>query len=146
MRHKVLVTDGEQRAALAVVRSLGRAGWEVHVCSSRSSSMSGASRYCARSYQVADPLTDPHGFLADLAALVTSTEAEVLLPISEAALLVVLPQRSRFKCAIPFSAARDFEAISDKSKVLEVAADHGIAVPRQTILENSGDAATHLRD
>jgi hypothetical protein len=29
----VLVTDGEQRAALAIVRSLGRAGHRVHVTS-----------------------------------------------------------------------------------------------------------------
>ena len=41
----VLVTDGEQRAALAIVRSLGRAGHDVYVCSSRHRSLAGASRY-----------------------------------------------------------------------------------------------------
>ena len=31
MRRTVLVTDGEQRAALALVRALGRAGHDVYV-------------------------------------------------------------------------------------------------------------------
>ena len=146
MKRRVLVTDGEQRAALAVVRSLGRAGWEVHVCSSRSHSLAGASRYCARSHHVSDALTDPHGFLLDLGALVTATEADVLLPISEASLLAVLPNRRGFRCAIPFPAARDFEAICDKSKVLEGARRHGIAVPDQTILEDPDKAAARVGD
>ena len=33
--HSVLVTDGEERSALAVVRSLGRAGYRVHVAARR---------------------------------------------------------------------------------------------------------------
>ena len=42
MKRTVLVTDGEQRAALAVVRSLGRAGHAVHVVSTRDASLAGA--------------------------------------------------------------------------------------------------------
>ena len=139
MKKVVLVTDGEQRAALAVVRSLGRAGYQVHVCSARSNSIAGTSRSCAGSYRTPDPLRDPQGFLAELTRLAAATKADVLLPVTEAALLAVLPYRDRFNCAIPFSAASAFERICDKRQVLEAAKAHGIAVPGQTELASRDD-------
>jgi predicted ATP-grasp superfamily ATP-dependent carboligase len=143
---KVLVTDGEQRAALATVRSLGLAGYEVHVCASRKASLAGASRYCVASHRVAQPLSDPTAFVTDVARLVATTGAEVLVPITEAALLAVLPQRDRFDCAIPFPAAESFDAICDKSRVLKVAAKYGVAVPRQTEIASPGELAGLRRD
>ena len=135
VRKRVLVTDGEQRAALAVVRSLGRAGYEVFVCSPRAKSISGASRYCTESRQVADPLGDPRNFLSDVSRLAEEWRVDVMLPITEAALLAILPHVTRFKCAIPFPSASAFESICDKSIVLKAAAAHGIAVPAQLVLD-----------
>ncbi|MDP9201677.1 MAG: ATP-grasp domain-containing protein [Gemmatimonadota bacterium] len=132
MRRTVLVTDGEQRAALATVRSLGRAGYDVHVCSARTNSISGASRYCTAKHKVADPLREPHRFLSDSIRLAAATNADVLLPVTEAALLAVLPHRSRFACAIPFADADAFSRICDKAEVLAAARKRGIAVPVQT--------------
>jgi glycosyltransferase involved in cell wall biosynthesis/predicted ATP-grasp superfamily ATP-dependent carboligase len=128
---RVLITDGEQRAALAIVRSLGRAGYEVHVCSSRSRSIAGTSRHCAGSYRVADPLRQPEQFLSDLTRLARDTNPDLLIPVTEAALLAVLPNRARFNCAIPFATATAFEQISNKRMVLDAAKAHGIAVPKQ---------------
>ena len=136
---RVLITDGEQRAALAAARSLGRAGYEVHVCSARGSSIAGTSRHCQGSYEVGDPLHNPEKFLADLIQLAAATKADVLLPVTEAALIVVLPNRHRFACAIPFTTAAAFEAICDKRAVLQAAKSHGIAVPPQTELATPGD-------
>ena len=42
------VTDGEQRATLAVVRALGRGGIPVAVGSTEATSLAGSSRYCIR--------------------------------------------------------------------------------------------------
>ena len=58
----VLVTDGEQRASLAVVRSLGRAGYRVVVCSTHGRSLAGASRYALREYAVPDVLAEPESW------------------------------------------------------------------------------------
>lgn len=141
MTNSVLVTDGDQRAALAVVRSLGRAGYKVHVCSVRLESIASASRYSSGSYKVADPLRHSESFLSDLEQLVAATRADVLLPISEAALLVVLPNRNRFNCAIPFAAASAFDQVCDKRKVLETARTHGVAVPGQTEIVQAIDSS-----
>src|SRR5690606_18283425 len=58
----VLITDGEQRAALAIVRSLGRAGYRPFVCSTRGGTLAGASRYSASEAAVPDPLREPAAF------------------------------------------------------------------------------------
>lgn len=135
----VLVTDGEQRAALALVRSLGRAGYRVFTCSARGRSIAGASRYCRREAKVADALTDPEHFLADVMRLVRAWDVEILIPVSEAALLSILPARSRFaEVQIPFPDIETFRRVSDKQLVLDVAPRFGIGVPEQWVVPQPG--------
>lgn len=136
----LVVTDGEQRAALATVRSLGAAGHRVHVVASRARSLSGASRWCASESVLPDPLRQSAAFASRLAELAESLGADVLLPVSEAALLAVLPVRARFRAAIPFPALERFDAICDKARVLEAARAQGIAVPAQRRIESAGEA------
>ena len=145
MSWSIVVTDGEQRSALAVVRSLGRAGHSVHVCASTAHSLAGASRFSDGATIVPDALTNPDGFVAALAQVVTARQAKILLPISEAALLAVLPDRHKFRCIIPFSDAEWFERICDKGDVLRAASVLGIDVPVQRVLISRGDL-TSLRD
>jgi predicted ATP-grasp superfamily ATP-dependent carboligase len=139
----VIVTDGEQRAALAVVRSLGRAGWRVGVCSSRRHALAGASRFARWQTQVADPLAEPAAFVSDLAELTRRRGADAVVPVSEASLLAALPERQRLAPAIiPFPGADCFRRISDKAAVTEAARAVGIRVPRQVRL----DAPAPVRD
>jgi predicted ATP-grasp superfamily ATP-dependent carboligase len=126
----ILVTDGDERAALAVVRSLGRAGHEVYVTSTSGRSIAGASRWCAGEFQTADPLALPELFLEEVSEVSRDTSARVVIPVTEASLLVTLPQREAFEPAIlPFPEAKTFLAISDKSAVLGRARDLGIPQP-----------------
>jgi nucleoside-diphosphate-sugar epimerase len=60
---RILVTDAEQRAALAVARSLGAAGYEVHVCGARRRTLAGASRHVRGTQAVPDPLHSPGEYL-----------------------------------------------------------------------------------
>ena len=136
----VVVTDGEQRSALAAVRSLGRAGHRVHVCAARRS-LSGASRHCAGEHRVPDALAEPAAFVRAVAEVCARVGAQVLLPVSEPALLAILPERERFAgVAIPFPDAERFARICDKARVLEAATAHGIATPRRQHVGTKGDA------
>jgi predicted ATP-grasp superfamily ATP-dependent carboligase len=141
----VVVTDGEQRAALATVRSLGKAGYRVIVCASSRHSISGSSRFAASQTVVADPLRSPEQFFLDVARVADVERAEVLLPVTEAALLAVLPNRDAFRCCVPFASADVFARICDKSDVLKVAALQGIEVPIQRELAGPEDSVA-LRD
>jgi hypothetical protein len=78
----VLVTDGNLRSSLTVVRSLGRAGYRVYVCSSLSRSLAGQSRYAFAQRVVPDPLRRPAAFADAVIALAKELNVEVLLPMS----------------------------------------------------------------
>jgi predicted ATP-grasp superfamily ATP-dependent carboligase len=131
----VLVTDGEERASLATVRSLGAAGHEVHVVGSRTRSLAGASRCAASSGVVPSPLEEPERFVRGVAEVVRDRAIEVVIPVTEAALLAALPHRAQLGDAVvPFPTLEAFREISDKARVLEVAREIGIHVPDQFIL------------
>ena len=140
----VLVTDGDERAALAVVRSLGRAGYRVHVCGSKRRTLASVSRHAAAAFAAPDPLRAPHDFVAAVAAYVRTHAIDVILPIAEPALLAVLDARPCFgAAAIPFPSIETFRAASDKAALMGVASELGLAVPRQWELATS-DALAHL--
>lgn len=137
----VIVTDGEQRAALAAVRSLGRAGYRCIVTCSSRASIAGASRFVARTVRVPDALKNPDQFAESVIALSAAERATVVLPISEPALLAILAERSRLLPAIvPFPSLAAFQALSDKRHLLEEAARLGIRIPEQHVVSDQGEA------
>ncbi|MGH7719608.1 MAG: ATP-grasp domain-containing protein [Gemmatimonadaceae bacterium] len=144
-RRAVLVTDGEQRASLALVRSLGRAGYEVYVCAPRARSLAGSSRYVRATATAADPLHAPEQFLRDVISLVQRWRVHFLVPVSEGALRVLLPARGSLgNVIIPFADADTFARISDKALLLEAAPRYGVAVPRQRVAATREDALALL--
>ena len=116
-RPVVLVTDGDQRATLAVVRSLGAASFTVLVTSPRAGALAGASRYAQREIVVPSPLDDPHRYLDALEQTARSESVELLLPITDASLLAVLGARERFPLArIPFVALDHFNVFPTRRR------------------------------
>lgn len=139
---RILITDGEQRAALAAVRSLGSAGHEVTVCSARPRSISGASRFAAASERVPDPLQDAPGFVEAVRGIVRRGTIDTILPITEPALLALLPFAGDMADArIPFPPLDRFLRICDKEEVAGAAATLGIRVPAQIRIEQAADLA-----
>lgn len=133
----VIVTDGEQRASLAVVRSLGMAGYRCIVTSSSRASIAGGSRFVARTATVPDALEHPAAFADAVIALSAAEGAAVVLPIAEQSLLAILPARARLCPAIvPFPDAAAFSAVTDKERLLEEASRLGIAIPSQEVLRD----------
>lgn len=133
---RVLVTDGDQRAALALVRSLGRAGRAVYVCETRTRSVAAASRHTRDAAAVPSPLDRPDEFVDVLAGLVERWEIDVLLPVAEPSILAVLGGRDRLAgVMVPLPDLDTFRRICDKRALLEAAAALDIAVPAQIVLE-----------
>ena len=135
----VLVTDADQRSALAVVRSLGRAGYRVHTCSSRARPLAGASRFCMSHVTLPDPLRDPDGFVGGVRREAARVGVSVILPITDAAMLALLPARRDLAPAvIPFPDIEVYRRVADKALMLERAKAAGFDVPAQVILERAG--------
>ena len=147
LRATVLVTDGAQRASLATVRSLGKAGCTVHVVSASGKSLAGASRYATAEHVVTDPLQSDVAFADDLQRIASRIDADLIIPIAEPSVLALLPRREIFGPArIPFVEANSFARIADKAEVLAAAADVGIAVPAQHVVPDASAARTLTLD
>lgn len=127
----IIITDGEQRAALAIVRSLGRAGHHCIVGSSAENSLAGRSRYAGRAVRFPDAASKPEECVEAVKAVVRSENADLVIPVTEASLLALLAVRDTLGATIPFPGLDSFRAVCDKKRVLATARNLGIRVPRQ---------------
>ena len=138
MMASVLVTDGEQRAALAIVRSLGRAGHRVTVTSHSGASLAGASRYSSADLPVPAPLSEPAAFAEAVRRIASELRAAVILPVTEPSVLALTADTKSFAPAIiPFPPMESFQQISDKVEVSQRALEFGIRVPEQLVVESA---------
>lgn len=127
------------------MRSLGHAGHEILVASSRGRSLAGASRYASREAACGDPLRDPEGYRTAVAQLVGEGGIEFVIPVTEPALLALLAAPEALAPArVPFPDLAAFRRVSDKAAVMAEAQQVGIAVPTQVVLASADDAATLL--
>lgn len=128
----VFVTDGDQRATLAVVRSLGRAGVRVVVGHSRRHSLAGASKYCSRTVCYPSPWQHPLEFQAFLLEELRNEDYQVLLPMTDvtAVLAVGLRKRLPARICLPLGDEVALQRAQDKAEVLRIAQELGISVPQ----------------
>lgn len=136
----ILVTDGEQRSTLAAVRSLSSAGHTVIVCSAVTPSLAGASRGACEDIRVANPLAQPELFAEQVRELVNRHKIEIVIPMTEAAVLALLPARDALGARLPLPASGVFERICDKAAVMDAARAIGIGVPAEVRLISPEDA------
>jgi predicted ATP-grasp superfamily ATP-dependent carboligase len=137
----VLVTDGEHRAALATVRSLGRAGYDVHVAASTRSSLAGASRATRVRLATPSALDQSAAYQEAVIEHVAAHRIDVVIPVTEAAALSLLDVRERLAPAIvPMPDLATFRAISDKAALSDRASAAGIALPPQCVVRDPDEA------
>lgn len=86
---RVLILGDDIGIFLAVARSLGRRGIEVHVVASSSSAPGLASRYIARVHSLPSYAADPTAWLHALQNLVAEYKFRLVLPCSDCALLML---------------------------------------------------------
>jgi len=137
--HRVLITDGDERAALAVVRALGQHHVEVIVGSETDRSLAAASKYCTRSFAYPSPYTSASSYVQCLLDAVRSERVEAVFPMSDIAMHVIGPKKAEFEkhTAMPTPDHKMFESISDKYGLMRRAMALGIHVP-ETIFVPDG--------
>src|ERR1043166_2656559 len=127
---RVLVTDGANRVALAVVRALGKAGAEVVVAEqepfAQSTPAAFVSRHASR-HEILPPLREEGRFIDALAALAAGVD--VLLPALTNVLLACARNRNRFAARLPIPPLATIRRANDKSTVLAAARKTGVPIP-----------------
>lgn len=137
----VLVLDGEQRSALAVVRSLLRTRFTVNVTAHRAWSLAGSARGASRFTLRADPLTEPRGYAEEVSALAKSRDIALVIPVTDASAGALLANRDILPptAALPFASAAVYDAASDKVTVHRHASRLGIGIADSVVLERPDD-------
>lgn len=145
----VLVLDGEQRSALAAVRSLGRAGARVQVASARPQPLAGASRHVSSVCATPDPMRDAQGWVDAVLHHAVRNDVQFILPMTDVSTALLAPQRGRLPpgCSLLCPSATAYEALTDKQRLLEVAHRVDVAVPQTLVAQDAAQlqqAATQL--
>jgi predicted ATP-grasp superfamily ATP-dependent carboligase len=140
----VFLTDGEERATLAVVRALGKAGIPVTVGSTSTNSLAGSSRFCRKRVSYPSPLKDIAGFEAALLREMESGDYNVIFPITDISTVLVAQMRSALEpfVRVPLSQEAQIRLVQDKREMLLAAQRIGIPCPKSAMLrpEESLDA------
>ena len=143
---RVLVLGDDTRAFLAVVRSLGRRGFEVHAAPTDFTSPALASRYLAGVHRLPPYSAGPEAWVAALQQLVARFGFELVLPCTDQALIPLDHHSEAFPdtlLALPNCEAID--AFFDKLETRRLAEAAGVKVAKGRAL-SPGEQAQALAE
>lgn len=133
---KAFVTDGDQRPALAITRSLARRGITVLVGEERGSSLASVSRSCAGHVTYPSPYTDAQAFVRFLPALIERERPDVIIPVTDVTTHLIARHRSDLRCATTAPPLGAFDLVSHKATLIDLARQAGIPTPRTHVVED----------
>jgi len=135
LSNKVLVLGSDMRSFLTVVRSLGRAGKEVHVAWCARSSQAKTSKYVAQVHNVVRP---PAGsWTTEFLELLRTEQFDLIVPCNDPSILPLHEHRQLF-APYPIYLIEEpiFETVMDKAAVNEIAAKAGLRLPVEVTLRS----------
>lgn len=147
-QYDVLILDGSHKHSLTSARSLARAGLRVAVGESvgqyppHHEPPSFQSRYCARALVLPDYVSEPAAYADAIVAFVREHGIRVVLPVGDANITLLAPQRERFAEINSFLAVASdasLEIANDKTRTLEVASKLDIAYPKSVQVQSVED-------
>ncbi|WP_297793835.1 ATP-grasp domain-containing protein [uncultured Marinobacter sp.] len=146
MEPRILVLDGNQRASLAAVRSLGSKGLWVAVGESSTTSLAGFSRFCSYTLAYPDPFSSPRLFFDELLRQILELRISFLLPVTEATTYVLLQYRDELpeKVVLPFPDNQAVEQLANKNELFKLAQKLGIPVPKTLYCQSVDDGLRAL--
>ncbi len=130
---RVLVLDGELRSALAVVRSLGRAGATVIVGSAQATCLAAASKFASTSEVYPPPATAEAHFVEAIIALCAKHRITDLIPVSEVSLGSLLKHTDQLSVNFPYVKKDIYDKAVDKYQLGVIAESLEIKFPRSIL-------------
>jgi len=128
---KILVLDAHSNVALAVLQSLGKAGYDMYLAGKSESNFSWTSRYPRKRYIYPDPLESKDKFKLWIVELRKDEYFDYIIPITDSTIypLIELRRESRLSGAVILPPDKYYEDIFNKVKTLELARKLGIDTP-----------------
>jgi predicted ATP-grasp superfamily ATP-dependent carboligase len=140
---RILLLDGNENQAVACVRSLARAGHEVHVGADRAWSKAGWSRAAHAVFAYPSPRADAGAFVRELAGRAAGHSGTMVLPLTESSTLPISERRDVLlaagaRLALPAHAVV-LEAF-DKDTTRRIAERAGVCTPRSALASSLAEA------
>lgn len=135
---RVLVTDASERAALAVIRSLGRKGIEVAAADSVGLNAGFLSKYCSDAFIYPSPLKDKTKFVKSMLRFVRDEKFDLLIPITDFTMVPIVEYKDEFEDYVKVAAPSYETAIKalDKVQTIRIAEKCGVPCPRTFIIDD----------
>lgn len=138
MQKEVLITDGENRIALSILRSLARRNIETTITVESQAALSSFSRYCGNKILCPSSGRDMNGFITTLRKLTKKKRFDSLFPVTDTSLIAVSKYRDTLGSSVKRSlpSHESVEKAFDKSLTLMAASEEGIPTPKTFIVRN----------
>jgi len=135
---KVLVLGSDTRSFLTVIRSLGRAGIEVHVAWCAMDSVAIGSKYV---HEIHRPARPPHAdWMNDFRELLDRENFDLVIPCNDPSILPLHERRNELSDHPIYLIDKSiFEEVMDKAAVNRVASQQGICLPKEVIIASSDE-------
>jgi predicted ATP-grasp superfamily ATP-dependent carboligase len=143
----VLVTDGKERSALAVTRSLGRSGCRVVVTSRGVRCLASSSKFCQLGLPVPDPLRNGSEYVEAIKEIATRENIDFIFPMTDQSISLLnlvrdgLPKTTVLACPN----AEVMQAVSDKTRLFQLAESLNVLMPKTFYLAGADDLSANIR-
>lgn len=128
---RALVIDGGHApSALAAVRELGEAGWEVGVGAAHRGSFAAASRWCGRRFEITSPVDALDRFVSGVNRAVAVGGYEVVFVSGDAEAMALSHARDEITARVPYADHATMRQCVDKLGLAEAAEGAGVPTPR----------------
>lgn len=143
MRRRVLVTDASRPSALSVIRSLGRAGFEVIAADPSPVTVGGASRYATAAGVYPSPFEGPvERTAAAIGEIACRHQVDLVVPVTDDVIvpLVAHPPELPDGCQMAMPGPDQLDVAGSKLATHELARTLGIDVPDSVVVRTSPPA------
>lgn len=141
---RVLVTDASRASALAVIRSLGRAGHTVVAADPGAHPVGARSRYASAFARYPSPFVEPTQATADtIARLAFEHRIDVIVPVTDDTIIPLVHHRPALPdgCVVAVAADEALASAGSKVTTMLMAESLGIAQSRSEVIHHPDDAA-----
>jgi predicted ATP-grasp superfamily ATP-dependent carboligase len=138
---KVLVTDASERAALAVIRSLGKKGIRVIAGDGNSLNAGFLSKYCWKRIRYHPPEHNKRLFVKEIISFLKVERPDLLIPVTDFSLIPLAENKEEIEKYAKL-ASPDYNALLDtydKYRTFKKAKLIGVPVPSTHLLQDLGD-------
>ncbi|HET6202579.1 MAG TPA: ATP-grasp domain-containing protein [Planctomycetota bacterium] len=148
LHRTILVTDAGRGSAIAVIRSLGRAGWRVVAAADDPRAPGLFSRFARERLVYPDPKAEPSAFVEAMLSAARTLGVDLIVPVTDQVIHPLAHARERFRgvCALAVADPEALAIVTDKERTLDLARSLGVPVPETRVVRTLAEARAAAAD